>query len=431
MRRRPALPVTPRVVVASRIFAPECAAAAFRLAALVRALEAAGARVDVLTTTSTDHEPTAEASSPQGVRIRRWPVLRDGTGYVRGYLPYLSFDVPLALRLCLMRRPDVVVVEPPPTTGAVVRTVLALRSLGHPRIPYVYYAADVWSDASVSAGAPAWVVRALCGVEHFALSGAAEVIAVSEGVGQRVRALGAQSLTVVPNGIDTSQFRPHAPSPGVSSAQERAAARGRHGIPAGPFLLYAGTASEWQGAEIFAEAMPEVLRRMPDACLVFLGQGSSWPVLQRLADDLPPGAIELRPLVQPGEAAMWHGAASGALVSVKPGIGYDFAYPTKVLAALACGTPVVYAGPGPAAADLIEHDLGTVVPYDEGAVAEAMLVALRSAPDVAAMQRRARWAREHRSLEATGVAAAQVVLASAINRPRPPRERSDPGHGRA
>ncbi|MDO5500237.1 MAG: hypothetical protein Q4F67_11230 [Propionibacteriaceae bacterium] len=35
------------------------------------------------------------------------------------------------------------IVEPPPTTGLVVRVACALR-----RTPYVYYAADLWSVAA-------------------------------------------------------------------------------------------------------------------------------------------------------------------------------------------------------------------------------------------------------------------------------------------
>jgi glycosyltransferase involved in cell wall biosynthesis len=97
-------------------------------------------------------------------------------------------------------------------------------------------------------------------------------------------------------------------------------------------------------------------------------------------------------------------------VSVKPGLGYDFAYPTKVIAALACGTPVVYAGPGPAASDLAEQGLGEAVPYDVRAVAAAMVRVLRAGPDAAARQRRVDWVTANRSLERTGREAAAVVL---------------------
>src|SRR3546814_10831501 len=38
------------------------------------------------------------------ILVRRARVLRDAAGYVRGYLQYMSFDIPLAVRLLLARR---------------------------------------------------------------------------------------------------------------------------------------------------------------------------------------------------------------------------------------------------------------------------------------------------------------------------------------
>lgn len=366
----------------------------------MRALTGRDVEVEVLTASVPPQlraaDPMADraASSAPSLRVRRWPVLRDASGYVRGYLPYLSFDVPLALRMLAARRPDVVLVEPPPTTGAVVRSVTAMMSVLRP-LPYVYYAADIWSDASAVTGASRVVVDALRTLERFALRGAAGVIAVSEGVAARARELGAGDVTVIPNGIDTEVFTPAGPLP--------------ESAPPGPFLLYAGTASEWQGAEIFAEAMPQVLAQVPDARLVFLGQGSSWPRLRELAATLPDGSLELRPLVPPEQAARWHRAAAGALVSVRPGVDYDFAYPTKVLAALACGTPVVHAGPGPAGTDLTAHDLGEAVPYRTAEVAAAMIRVLQGGRHDYDSRRRVDWVQRHRSLEATGRQVADLI----------------------
>lgn len=399
----------PEVLVVSRVFKPESAAASFRLTALVRALADRGRRVDVITAA----EPLrmsgpAALNGPlwRRVHVHRAPVLRDAAGYVRGYLPYLSFDAPLVLRLLLSRRPEVVVVEPPPTTGAVVRAVTMLRSSTGAPVPYVYYAADIWSDAAASTGAPDVVVRVLRALESWALRGADRVIAVSDGVAERAAALGGRDVRVVPNGVDTDTFTPDGPP--------------ADDAPDGPFLLYAGTASEWQGAEVFARAMRRVLERVPDARLVYLGQGSSYEEIAGLARALPDGAVTLLPVVTADRAAAWHRAARGALVGVRPGIGYDFAYPTKVLAALACGTPVLLAGPGPAASDLREHDLGLVTDHDVEQVAEAM-VRLLTAPapgtDPDEQRRRADWVRDHRSIAATGRAAADVVLDETAPRP--------------
>lgn len=401
-----------RIALATRIFTPEAAAATFRLAAVVRALVARGADVEVLTAAVPPGRTANDERHVPGAVVRRWPVLRDEAGYVRGYLQYLSFDVPLALRLLTVRRPDVVLVEPPPTTGAVVRAVTGLRSVvGRRRLPYVYYAADVWSDAAASTGAPGPVVAAVRVVERFALRGARDVIAVSDGVAERVRALGGARVQVVPNGIDTDTFTPDGPAPDAA--------------PDTPFLVYAGTASEWQGAEVFARAMRRVVSQVPGTRLVFLGQGSSWPELQRIADELPESTIALLPLVPPEEAAAWQRAAAAALVSVKPGLGYDFAYPTKVIAALACGTPVVYAGPGPAAHDLVTRRLGEATAYDEDAVAEAIVRVLRAGEDAPARARRVAWVLEHRSLAATGEGAATILLGAADRDPAAERQHGD------
>lgn len=390
-------------MLASRIFAPEPAAASFRLWSLTGALRRIGATVTVLTVRPSD--AVAESATtgpgvdlPEGVTVSRWPVLRDATGVVRGYVQYLSFDAPLALRLLVARRPDVVVSEPPPTTGAVVRVVCALR-----RVPYVYYAADVWSDAAASTGAPRAVVRLLTALEGWALRGARATVAVSEGVADRLRVLGVEDtrITVVRNGIDTEVFTPDGPVEPQADGS--------------PYLLYAGTASEWQGAEIFVEALARVRETVPDARVVFLGQGSAWPAMRETADALglgpdSTGAVTFVEAAPPAGAAAWLRGAHGALVSLRPGQGYDFAFPTKVFAAVACGTPVLYAGPGPAGPVISDDELGTVTGYDVDEVAAAMVAMLRAgAPDAGARRRLGEWVRENASADSAGDLAAAVV----------------------
>lgn len=397
-------------MLASRVFAPEPAAASFRLWALAGALRRISATVTVLTVRPTATVAGAAPSGPgvdlpEGVSVSRWPVLRDATGVVRGYVQYTSFDLPLALRLLAVRRPDVVVSEPPPTTGVVVRLLCALRG-----VPYVYYAADVWSDAAASTGAPGLVVRAVTGLERFALRGARAVVAVSDGVAERLRALGVQDaqITVVRNGIDTTVFTPEGPV--------------REQADDSPYLLYAGTASEWQGAEIFVEALARVRETVPGARVVFLGQGSAWPEMRETADALglgaaTTGAVTFVDAVPPAEAAAWLRGAHGALVSLRPGQGYDFAFPTKVFAAVACGTPVLYAGPGPAGAVVTDADLGTATAYDVDDVAAAMTALISAGrPPAEERERLAGWVRENASAVYAGDLAAEVVRSA--TRPR-------------
>lgn len=340
-----------RLTIVSRIFAPEPSAASFRLRAIADAAARAGHGVEVVTSTP----PAALAGVPDGVdscvRIRRARVLRDRAGYVRGYLQYLSFDLPLLVRVLGRPRPDVLLVEPPPTTGAVMRVISAVL-----RRPYVYYAADIWSDAAALTGASGLVVWAVRAMEKFCLRGARRVLAVSDGVAERLRKLGVQRIDTIGNGTDLADFSVDGPDMGVQ----------------GPYFVYTGTASEVHGAAVFAEAFAAVHPQHLDAKLFFVGQGTDWPAVAAIARRLPAGAMTVLPRTGPSEVARWLRGARAALASVIPGRGYDFAFPTKMYAALACGTPVIYAGVGPGRDFVQSTGEGIAAEYSVDEVAGAM-----------------------------------------------------------
>ena len=389
------------VTLATRTFTPEPTAAALRLGALARALAAGGDRVQVLTSrlapsVARDARQFADGGVESGegrglVSVRRAPVLRDRTGAVRGYVSYLSFDLPLVARLVVGPRPDVVVSEPPPTTGAAVRIACAAR-----RVPYVYYCADIVSDAAALAGVPGLVVRAVAGLESYALRGARRVIAVSDGVARRAHDLGARDVAVVPNGVRVPE--------GVATGTPE-------GFPAcdGPVFVYAGTVAQWLAPEVFVDAFERVRARLGDARLMFVGQGSGWNALAERSRGV--AGVEMIPAVSAEEADRWMARATATLASLCPG-GYDYAYPTKILASLAQGTPVIYAGPGQAARDVAEGGLGVACGLDADEIAEAMVaIASGNAPWVGPTRARA-WVREHRSIETSSRAAAAAVCSA-------------------
>lgn len=383
----------PRVVLATRVYAPEPVAAAFRQRALVEALIEQGAEVDILTTTV----PGAGRTDAGPGRISRWPVKRDNQGQVRGYVSYLSFDLPLALRLLLRRRPDALVVEPPPTTGAVAMVVAALRG-----IPYAFYAADVWSDATESVpGVPRAVVAAVRLAETTVWRRAARVLTISPGVQQRLVDLTGDSpqYVMVGNGIDTETFTPQGPPAGEQ----------------GPYFVYAGTVSEWQGAEVFVKAFAQVRRSHPEARLLFFSEGSGRDALQDLVRREGIEGVEFRAKVAPQQAsAVLRGAVAG-LSSITPGQGYEFALPTKIYAATASGAPVIHAGEGAAFERIHENGLGWACPYDADAVARAMRDALEGTGTPSRDHLR-RWTLDNASLQGCARRAARAVLSSV--RPR-------------
>jgi len=373
-----------RITIVTRIFAPEPSAASQRLGSLASALTERGDTVTVLTSRPPDRAATAD----DPLTVRRWPVIRDRSGYVRGYVPYLSFDIPAFLRLLFARRPDIVLVEPPPTTGAVVRVVCWLKS-----VPYAYYAADIWSLAAPSTGAPTMVVRAVQRIEQFALRGAAVVLAVSPGVANEVRRLSPDAdIAVVGHGVDDRVFH----SEVVPMTPEVDAA-------------YVGTASEWHGARVFTAALALLRGRDVRPRVVFIGQGSDWEQLKEdvreagLADQ-----VTFSGPVAGAEAARRLRGARVALASARMGIGYDFAVPTKMYSAAAVGTPTVISG-SPELRDLVESEgLGWACSDDPAEVADAIEAATRAQPARGVRDRIASWARENVSARAV---AARVAAA--------------------
>jgi glycosyltransferase involved in cell wall biosynthesis len=346
-----------------------------------------GAKVRVVTTKA----PKGSEGFESSYRISRWPVLRDAGGNVRGYVQYLSFDIPAFFRL-LVSNADVVVSEPPPTTGVIVALSSWMR-----RRPFVYYAADVWSEALTAMDVPAFVTSALRAMEGFVLRRAAKVIAISEPVAEQVAKFGvpANRLVVVGNGVDTSVFNPDG---AVRSMENR-------------YFVYTGTMSEWQGAEVFIRALPEVLTTFPDVEIYFYGQGTDEPNLRKIAAEVAPGHVHFGGVIAPREAAEWIRGAAAALVSIKPDQGYDFAKPTKIYAAAGCGTPVIFAGQGDGAAVVHANGLGVVANYDPTSVAAAMQEVL--AGDGAGRRTPSDWVAQNASLQASGRLAAAHVMSLA------------------
>ncbi len=233
------------------------------------------------------------------------------------------------------------------------------------------------------------------------LRGAHIVLAVSDGVAARVRELGAPADRVhtTGNGVDTRIYTAEGPA-GPKAWDART-----------PYAVYAGTMSSWQGADVFLRGFALATDRLPpDARLVFVGQGTERRALQQMAERLLPGRVDFPGLVAPEEAACWLRGAHAALVSIVPDRGYDFARPTKIWAAAACGTPVVFAGRGAGAELVRELDAGTAVDHDDALVASALVAAFTDPVDAERREAMAGRARREGGLDVLGQRAAAAVL---------------------
>lgn len=373
-------------MVATRLFAPEPTPAAFRNEALAHALERAGYRVRVMTTTA----PGTEDQPLQLRDVSRWPVKRDRQGHVKGYVSYLSFDLPLVLRLLFQRDLAGVISEPPPTTGLAVMLASALRG-----VPFAYYAADVWADATETVGGVPWIVRTgLRWAEKLIWRRAKVVLATSQGVHDRViELIGPRpGVTVVGNGINVRDFT----------------VEGTVADEPGPYFIYTGTVSEWHGAGIFLDAYEQLLATHPNARMLFFSEGAHRDALESRARERGLEGVEFRHRLPAAEVAAYIRGAVAALSSVAPGQGYDFAVATKMFAATACGTPVIQSGAGYGNRLVEENGLGWSVPYTAEAVAAAMTAALEGDDRPSRAHLRA-WTEQDASLDSAGDRAVRAL----------------------
>ena len=174
------------------------------------------------------------------------------------------------------------------------------------------------------------------------------------------------------------------------------------------------------GAGVFVRAFAKIADRYPAAKLLMIGQGVEVPTLKALAAELAPGRVEFRSPQSAEHLSKEFSSAAAALASVRPAIGYDFAFATKSLAGLSAGAPVIYAGVGPMGALIRDNDLGWAVDWDDDAVSEAMDKALSDHPDTARREHLSQWVRDNYSLDTVAGRTADLVdrLHSASAKPR-------------
>lgn len=376
------------VVIATRIFDPEPAIAAEIQHSFAKALSNGGYDVTVLTTKVPRHSTYSDGN----LDVRRWPALRDKDGYIKGVVQYLSFDIPLFFRLMFhYPKPDVVLLEPPPTTAMMVRAVCWLR-----RIPYVYHVADLWSEAVTDDDAGKLVQKLLRAGEIWALKGALVLMSAYPGMTGGLKALGIEkNVETIGLGVDTDIYKPEGPL--------------KDNLPAKKILLYAGTASYVHGAEIFVDAFNLIKDEFPDVGLVFMGQGTAFDWIRAQAE-ASCGRIAVMPRQDSANAAAWLRASVASLASVKPG-PYSFAFPTKAYSSAACGVPVIYTGAKDAGEIIENNHLGWFADYTAEAVAEAMRAALTRDTDkqVICKKRLRNWATENVSLSAIAQKVKEII----------------------
>jgi glycosyltransferase involved in cell wall biosynthesis len=351
------------------------------------------------------HQTTSERLTVR--RVPRYP--SQDASAARTVASYLSFagSAALAAPRYLAGIDALYVYHPPATTFAAAGLLRLLR-----RIPTVLHVQDLWPDSVISSartprgaagrllsGGLATTVRRI----HQAACGIA-VIAPS--MRDLVVAHGADpaKIRVVLNWTDERIFRPATASP---AAREAIGYRGRCTI------MHAGNMGPFQRIETAVRAAAGVQGQLD---LVLVGSGVEEQRARHLAAEL--GATNVRFLGQrpPDEMADLYAAAEYQLVMLRDLPALRGTVPSKLQAALSCGSPVV-ASAGGDTADLVERARAglSCPPEDWQALADRFaLAAVIPAEARAEMAYRARESYLQRMSMRAGVDQIEQMLAEAV-----------------
>ena len=296
-----------------------------------------------------------------------------GTKAIGRFVNYVSFmlSAPLAC-LCIPKVDVMYVWHPPLTVGVAAWIIARLR-----RIPFVYDVQDIWPEAAVLSGIlrPGFVVRCLSILERFVYRRATHILTVTDGARENIidKGIAPDRVTTLPHWFTPSEFV-------TDLAEQREKVRERFGWKNKFVAVFAGNIGLVQGLDTIVRAA-ELLREDTNVRIVFVGDGAARASLVRLVE-----MLDLKNIVQfidrqPIEAMPPIMAAADALlVHLKRSELSNYVIPSKTLAYLASGRPIIMAMHG-AAAELVKAaGAGKVVPPEDP---EALSGAIR---EVAAMR---------------------------------------------
>ncbi|GAB1643006.1 glycosyltransferase family 4 protein [Krasilnikovia sp. MM14-A1259] len=298
-------------------------------------------------------------SRTAGITTRRVPLYasHDSSG-LRRAANYLSFATTSALAAPrYLSGVDVVYVYLTPATVFAAPALLRLLC----RVPAVIHVQDIWPESVTSSTmapqgfAGRMMERTLHTVMRRVYRMSAGIAVIAPSMRDLVIARGAhpERVRTILNWADESLFHP---VPDAAAARREIGHRGKCTI------MYAGTMGPFQNIEASVRAAAATA---PDVDLVLVGSGISEEPARRLADEL--GATNIRFLGRrpPTDMAALTGAADYQLVTLRDLPIFRGTIPSKLQAALACGSPVLVSVPGDCAALVEENGVGLASPPDD------------------------------------------------------------------
>lgn len=368
-----------RVLILSQYYSPEPVPKPSELA---QALTARGHEVTVLT--GYPNYPSGDLyegyrlrplqrTSIDGIRvIRAFEYPYHGTRAVGRLVNYASFMLSAPIASLLAPRFDVIYVWHPPLSVGVAAAIIARMR----RVRFIYDVQDIWPESAILSGLlrDGALVRFMGRLERWIYRRADHLLVVTPGARENLEAKGVprEKISVAKHWIDDTVFT----GPTVSGSEVRAEHRWGDRF----IVLFAGNLGLVQGLDTVLDAAA-LLPAESNARIVMVGDGADRQRLQERVRSLgledrvqflPRRPIEAMPPLL--------AAADALLVHLKKSDLSRLVIPTKTLAYLAAGRPIIMAMEG-AAADLVsDAGAGIVLPSGDPAALASAIETMRGLP---------------------------------------------------
>ena len=175
-------------------------------------------------------------------------------------------------------RPDILHAHSPALNGLAALSVSRRHG-----IPLVYEVRAFWEDAAVDHGtsrAGGLRYRLTRALETHVLKGADAVTTICEGLRGDIiaRGLPETKVTVIPNSVALERFP-------LLNGKDEALLR-ELGLQDKPVIGFIGSFYAYEGLPLLLEALPRILSRREDACLLLVGGGPQEALLRRRTTEL-------------------------------------------------------------------------------------------------------------------------------------------------
>ena len=199
------------------------------------------------------------------------------------------------------------------------------------------------------------------------------VIAISKPVAKHLSQdfeVSQNRIHLIPNGIDLDRFK-------IANEDQRRSIRQNWAMGDTPLIGFIGRLSDVKGIPVLIKAMPLILKEIPSANLMIIGQGPQEALLKKLTQDLSLNSqVRFESAINQTQDLL---PAFDVFVmpSLMEGLGLS------VMEAQACGIPVVASQVG-GLVDLIEEGLsGYLVPVNDPAALADRIIEVLEDPNAA------------------------------------------------